>query len=151
MEFSGIHHRLPGFLSINHSSRGNKKVLAPIREQGQAYKNPAVPPCLPDLSDRSSGANTPSAHNAGDPSEDTLEDPFPSALCGPFAVPLFAPIPAPGALCGCADSFTSASTVSCSIDFLHWSTASSFCQELFSAAGGFISTCHPGRRMVDYG
>ena len=41
-----------------------------------------------------------------------LRIPFPRALGGPFAAPLFAPISAPGTLCGCAGSFTSASLVS---------------------------------------
>jgi len=37
--------------------------------------------------------------------------PVPPALDGPFAAPLFAPLSAPGTLCGCAGSFTSVSTV----------------------------------------
>ena len=37
--------------------------------------------------------------------------PVPSALGGPFAAPLFTPLSAPGALCGCACSFISASAV----------------------------------------
>ena len=62
------------------------------------------------------GANTPSALNAGTTSSDTRGDcPFPPALGGPFAAPLFAPISASGTLCGCADSFTSASLVWCNI------------------------------------
>ena len=40
--------------------------------------------------------------NAGNASEDTKASPFPPALCGPFAAPLFAPLSAPGTLCGCA-------------------------------------------------
>ena len=43
--------------------------------------------------------------NAGIASEDTLENPFPPALSGPFAAPLFAPLSAPGTLCGCALQF----------------------------------------------
>ena len=64
----------------------------------------------------SNGANTPFALNAGITSSDTRgECPFPPALGGPFAAPLFAPISASGTLCGCADSFTSASLVWCNI------------------------------------
>ena len=47
-------------------------------------------------------------HNAGTASEDTRKSVL-SALGGPFAAPLFAPLSAPGTLCGCAYSFTSAS------------------------------------------
>ena len=47
-------------------------------------------------------------HNAGTASKDTRKSVL-SALGGPFAAPLFAPLSAPGTLCGCAYSFTSAS------------------------------------------
>ena len=47
--------------------------------------------------------------NGGKSSEDTEATLVPSALGGPFAAPLFAPLSAPGTLCGCANSVISAS------------------------------------------
>ena len=90
------HHRFPGnFFNICILlSEDNKKVLVPLREQGQKiqflryhlacrFPRPLTPMPTHRL-----------PHNAGKASKDTQAQPFPSALGGPFAAPLFAPLSA---------------------------------------------------------
>ena len=94
------HHRLPGnFLIINTS---NKKVLVPLREQGQKIHFCGTT-LFAGYSDRSARCQ-----HTGCPLTLAMRQkilrpkPVPTALGGPFAAPLFAPFSATGTLCGCA-------------------------------------------------
>ena len=81
--------------------------------------------------------------NAGNASEDTGgERPFPTALCGPFAAPLFAPLSAPGTLCGCAlQLYSRIDGFDIGYDF--YTPIMYVCQELFCASDGQVNIPGP--------
>ena len=128
---------------ICHSQHLIKKVLVPLREQGQKVhflryhlvcrmNRPLCPVPTHRL-----------PVNAGNASEDTGgESPFLTALCGPFAAPLFAPLSAPGTLCGCAiQLYSRIDGFNIGYDF--YTPNVCVCQELFYAVGGQISIPGP--------
>ena len=67
-------HRYFSFLKV---IKGNKKVLVPLREQGQKKQFSAVPPCLPEIRPLCTAPTRRLPVNAGNASEDTLVTHFP--------------------------------------------------------------------------
>ena len=94
-------------------SRKNKKVLAPpIGGTRTELTNSAVPPCLPFAKRPLCTVPTHRLpHNAGIASEDTWEHPFSLPSAAHLLLRFSPRSQLCGTLCGCAGSFTSASSV----------------------------------------
>ena len=100
-------HRFPGnFFVITYAPLQIKNPCSPIGEQGQKRQISAVPPCLLIKSAASKRCqHTVCPLTLALRQKILWKIPFPPALGGPFTASLFAPLSAPGTLCGCALQF----------------------------------------------
>ena len=128
-------HRYFSFLKV---IKGNKKVLVPLREQGQKKQFSAVPPCLPEIRPLCTAPTRRLPVNAGNASEDTLVThfPLPSAahllprfsLCSQLC----------RTLCGCALQLYFR-FVGFNLCYAIYTSFVYVCQELFFAERGLFS------------